>query len=359
MTPYRRGEKWRAILVQPDGRRKSASFDRRADAVAAEREAKRICQLVASGVMTEQEVRTAELGRTKVEDAIAAWEKDLTRRGCSSRHVVQQTRLARRVCAGALLVRSIRQEDLRTAMERSEQAGRSARTVRGLAEATRAFCSWLVAQGYLPRDPIGKVWVPPDRGGVRRVRALTVEESERLLAMASPRQSFYRLVLFTGIRWAEAARLEHRDLRPGELHMRREVTKNKKEAVVPLAAGVAACFPLSVNRERIFRAAPSHATFRMDLRAAGVALETEAGIANRASTRKSFATWMAAAGVEPGTADLLMRHESSIRTRHYLDKKQLLTHMRRGVEQLEQWYTWCASGAHRGETTANGPEQRA
>lgn len=208
----------------------------------------------------------------------------------------------------------------------------SARTVNKHRAALRRFGRWLVRSHRLRSDPWEALRTAPAGDPRHERRPLTEREFAALVAAAPPyRALVYRVHALTGLRRAEVARLEWRDLDLGSgvLSVRPSAAKNKKAARLPLhpellhelrswRAGelelgwYSRCQQLAQagkkGRDLVFPVSPTLASYRRDLAQAGVAYETEQGYADLHSLRVKFGTDLALADVPLALTQKLLRH---------------------------------------------------
>jgi integrase len=148
----------------------------------------------------------------------------------------------------------------------------------------------------------------------RPVRALTPKEFAALLRASPPnRQLAYWLAGGMGIRWSEIRKVRWTqvNLAGGWIRLPASMTKNRKEAFVPIPPTVLKALKTVPARERMNEVCPHPPrlpTFVKDAKAARLTLKTEAGSIHRRSLRKTFITHLALAGVDLRTAQRLARH---------------------------------------------------
>ena len=195
----------------------------------------------------------------------------------------------------------------------------SDRTVDQYAESARAFLKWCVGTGYLTEDPLASVKKVKRPRRVRHRRAFSEVELRRLLSVAGPRKSVYRIAALTGLRKDELRQLQWRDVRLDQakpcILLRPEANKSRREDRVPLNPLVSG--ELRTPRPdkfeplgRVFPSVPTLETLKRDLERAGVAYrDAEGRQTDFHSLRYTFCTFLARAGVPIRTAMELMRHK--------------------------------------------------
>lgn len=141
--------------------------------------------------------------------------------------------------------------------------------------------------------------------------------------------------IYTGLRRAELAALEwgdvHMDTQTPFLAVRASTTKNGKDAIIPLHPELQETLkrvkPINASPgDRVFYV-PTIEEYREDLKLAGIAYEDERrGRADFHALRKTFGTLMQLSGVNPRTAQELMRHSDiKLTTQIYTDANLLPT----------------------------------
>lgn len=200
----------------------------------------------------------------------------------------------------------------------------------------RTFLGWLRRQKLVLGDPLeGVAKLRNESLGTYR-RALSVDQVQKLLAVASPeRSAVYLLAIYTGLRRTEMNRLRwgdfNLDAKPPRVVVPAAVTKNGKPAILELRSeAVDALRRLMPDLAQPFEWAlrgrvPSVRKLRQDLAASGIPYQDERGRrVDLHALRTTFGTMLSAAGVSPRVAMELMRH-SDIRLtmRIYTDAAQL------------------------------------
>jgi integrase len=248
------------------------------------------------------------------------------------------------------------------------QCGLSGKTCNDKLSAMSCFLRWLARQGMLRENPLAYVARSPSTRVPCR-RALTPEEAQRLLACAPrSRAVVYLVAMKTGLRRSELNQLRWEDVRldprgaetsPAlessakqgrarasdaasasstpfvasgpSIRARAAITKNRKDACLPLAADVAAALrsiraPGTPSFGYVFNGhVPRMKTFRRDLSRAGIVYQDAAGRrVDFHSLRMVFGTWLAVSGAHPRVAMELMRHSDlKLTMKIYTDVSQL------------------------------------
>jgi len=188
----------------------------------------------------------------------------------------------------------------------------------------------------------------------RWTRALTVDETERLLDMASDwRRMFYRFRLWTGIRGSEACKIRLSDLDPDglQINLRAAITKNRKSDTQPITAELCSDllrFRLTTGagpEDRIFRREPLDEEWQADRKAAGIEPVIRGKWhAYQASLRKTYRTWLGTARVARGVVTDLMRHApedqgEALSFGTYADgEADVLRDKREGLATMATWH---------------------
>jgi integrase len=211
----------------------------------------------------------------------------------------------------------------------------------------RAFCNWMVAQGRMAVNPLAKVDRVEERGKQTERRALTVEEVERLLAVAGDRGIHYLAAAHTGLRRMELEGIKWGDLvlnneRP-IINVRAAITKNKKTAVIYLHPQLVEA--LVRNRPSIWDGGdlvfsgglPHMRDMRKDFDNAGIAaIDTQGRKADFHSLRKTCNMGLLASGASLPTVMTIMRHsDPRLTAKTYTDAT--LLPQREAINNLP-WY---------------------
>jgi integrase len=267
------------------------------------------------------------------------------------------------------------------------QCGLSGKSCNDKLAAMNGLLRWLERQGMVRENPLAHLPNSP----LRRVpcrRALTPEEAGRLLATAPHHRAVvYLVAMKTGLRRSELNQLRWEDVRLDDrcpetrgnpdpatarqdgacaafcsqasvtaataperrpdtpagagstpffasgpnVRVRAAITKNRKDACLPLAADVAAALrsvraPDAAAFAYVFNGrVPKITTFRRDLARAGIVYQDAAGRrADFHSLRVAFGTWLAVSGAHPRVAMELMRHSDlKLTMKIYTDAAQL------------------------------------
>ena len=225
-----------------------------------------------------------------------------------------------------------------------EEKGRSPKTLNHYLAAARELVLWALERGYADRDPLASLRrlrfnVQADRRLDRR--ALNVEQLRGVIAAAdagptrcglpgSERALLYELAAYTGLRVGElrALRVADLDLDDAEdprLRVRASISKNGREAVLPVRQKTAGRLHAFVRKRlpaaRIFPRFPGkpERALRFDLGRAGFPCQDEDGrplddkdgrTVGFHSLRISFSTMLDAAGTPKGLTEKLMRHQA-------------------------------------------------
>lgn len=232
---------------------------------------------------------------------------------------------------------------------RVRQSGKSPKTLNEYLNAASAFCNWMVRQARMVGNPLKYVAKANVKGNetVKR-RALTDDETRRILDVAGPRRVVYLTALCTGLRRHEMEALEWGDLdldtAAPVIKVRAVTTKNKRAAVLPvhvkLAEELKRQRPASwVTSDLVFEdIIPDMDVFRNDLKAADVPFIDDQGQRiDFHALRKTYCTNLARAGVNPWIAMKLMRHSDiHLTTKVYTDAGKLP--LRESLDRLPDFF---------------------
>jgi len=233
----------------------------------------------------------------------------------------------------------------------------AAKTLKEYHAAMSAFFVWLNDCGRFVGDPLKGVTPMETRGReVRKRRAFTYEELNRLLSVSGVRAFGYLMAFFTALRRAELDALTWGDVyldaeKPYVL-VRASTTKNHKAAEIRLhaqlvrelikhrPAGASGSDPL-LQREQI----ADMDMMRKDLKAAGIEFEIQGRRVDFHSLRGSLNTHLAIAEVDPQVRQKLMRHsEIKLTLDHYTDSTMLpLTEAVTKLPEFTSYATPCAT----------------
>ncbi|MBU6402136.1 MAG: site-specific integrase, partial [Verrucomicrobia bacterium] len=204
----------------------------------------------------------------------------------------------------------------------------------------------MVRQGRMPSNPLQAVEKGRVQGReVRRRRAYTDDELQRLLAVAGKRRPVYLTAVLTGIRHGELKALRWGDFdldsdRPS-VTVRASVSKNHKQACLPLHPNLVIELRRfrSVNTsagDLVFgRLVPRSKVVRAHLAAASIVnTDSEGRTADFHSLRHTFCTNLHRAGVSQREAMELMRHsDARLTAKTYTDAS--LLPLKAAVEKLQ------------------------
>ncbi len=303
----------------PDGTiRREKGFK---DKLATEQEAARLekeAQQAAAGVLiVDSKQLTAPLP-----DHIAAYVADLERAGRSGKHYeLVKTRLGNITNGcGWDTLRHISPDSMSRYLASLKRDGLAAKTQNEYLAVAKSFCNWCVSNSRLAGNPLASVSKIEHVEKVYERRALTIEESRRLLEHAGPRRLIYLFALNTGLRRSEINQLQWGDVRIGPdektpyIALRASTTKARRADTLPLRDDIAdelrAIMPTDAKpTDKVFGSVPKMATFKRDLERAGIKHSDGAGrVIDFHGLRVSYGTMLAKAGVAPRVAMELMRH---------------------------------------------------
>ena len=227
-------------------------------------------------------------------------------------------------------------------------ASRSPSTVNSYRKCAYSLAEWAVKVArVLDRNPVAAIAKRQESADVRKVRrSLVVSEAYKLLSVCGPRRLFYSVQLWTGLRVAETAALEWRDLcldgdRPC-MKLRAEATKARRADELPLHPDLAGALieakpPLATPTDRVFKSTPTLRTFKGgwgnkrkdgkrywhqgDLGRAGIPFKDDRGrTVDRHSLRTTHISWLGLHGVNPRAQIVLARHApQGVTLKHYQD----------------------------------------
>ena len=212
----------------------------------------------------------------------------------------------------------------------------AAKTVNEYLNSLSVFSNWMVKNGRMAANPFHLVSRLQTAGQEKYVRrALSPEETGRLMAAAGEHRASYLMALRTGLRRAELNALTWGDVdidsaRPS-LTVRAETAKNRRTATLAMHPEVVA--ELKAIRPATFApgdlilpdGVPSMGAFKIDLARAGIPYKDQRGrVADFHALRKTLCTDLGRAGVSPWQAMRIMRHSDiKLTVKTYTDEGQL------------------------------------
>lgn len=215
-------------------------------------------------------------------------------------------------------------------------AGRAEASIRRYRASLSSFFAWCVQEKLIPRNPVTAVPVPKSSDETTEMHPFTETELEachQTWAQRSPRLADIALVLgWTGLRWAEMRAMEVGDVldvptpalwvrRSMPEGVERKATKGRRSRRVPLANRVLGIVQ-AMGRDRD----PGELLFVTDRGAQlhrnaflrTLAWNTTGGGRRIHDLRHTAACLWLARGVDPGTVQAWMGHESIATTNRYL-----------------------------------------
>ena len=320
-------------------------------------ELERSAERQAAGVIDAESLDFAEKLRLPIEAHTDAYERHLTVAGVTPKHLYETMRRLRRVLEACKFNRlaDIQADPFRSWCAQQLRLKMSPRTVNTYLSSLRAFVRWCVSDRRMPADPLDVLTKAEEKRDVRRVRraltedeicrllvaaaerplqeALTIRHGprkgklkakirpeifERLVRLGCERALIYKSLILTGLRKGELARLRWSDLHLDEpnpwLQVRAEIAKNARSAALPIRADLVAelkAWKTTAGDEgRVFTVpAGIDRIFKRDLIAAKIpAKDADGRVVDVHALRHTTASYLAAAGVAPRTAQALMRH---------------------------------------------------
>jgi len=222
---------------------------------------------------------------------------------------------------------------------------KAAKTLNEYLTSAKGFCTWLMAQGRFPVNPLATVKKVEARGHEVRVRRAFAEtELASLLSVARLQQIVYLTAALTGIRHGELKELRWHDFNLGSekrsVTVRASVSKNHKQACLPLHPALAAALrkfrPANADAgDLVFKGlVPRSKVFNAHLKAAKISkMDTQGRVIDFHSLRHTFCTNLHRAGVSQREAMELMRHSDPRLTANTYTDTSLLS-LQTAVEKL-------------------------
>ena len=261
---------------------------------------------------------------------------DLKVRGCSEKHIAN---ISHRV---GVLIKECGWSCATDVTADSFVSWRSgeklaAKTLNDYLSAISSLLNWMKDNRRILDNPLSGVDTIDTTG--RKTferRASTDEEIRRLIAIAGIYKAVYLMAVYTGLRRSELKKLLWGDLRLDAtvpwVHLRPEITKNGKEASIPLHPDVVSALRELKNGQSndgapVFVRIPRIERFRRDLKKAGVEYKDSQGrVADFHALRMTFDTNLQRNGIQPRVVMELMRHSDIRQTmKTYTDASRLPT----------------------------------
>ena len=293
-------------------------------------------QREAEGIISPKAVRVA--ASAALSSLLNDYETDLGGRGLAQKHVHDtMTRLRRMVADNAWRMLS----DVRPHAFTQWRAGLtcSAKTKKEYQISANAFLNWLVKTERLLSNPLAKLDTVDVRGKeVRKARAFSEEELQRLFAIAGKRRLAYQTLLYTGQRKSEVRALVWGDLHldgPQPYALFREgTTKDKDKRAVPLRRELAEELqqlkPAGVGpTKRVFWFCwPTYDILLGDLKRAGIERKDALGrVVHFHSFRKTWQTLGVRYGINQRAAQEVLGHsDANLTAKVYTDVPALALH---------------------------------
>lgn len=340
--------KWTGWFIGADGRKHQfAGTTDKATTLDVAREKEAEARKVRAGLVDPGELVRKESAHRHVSAHVEAYRLGLLAKGDTPKHARHVSSVLLRLLAESAIgsVADLSPERIQGALGRMAAAGKSPRTCNHALGAVKAFAAWLADNNRIREVPRGFRGIGPanESIGRRRVRrAATMAEIDRLFAAAESgapvyvygptrskhlkiavtgpqRAALYRLALGTGFRANEL-----RAIRPEwcsldgpapEIALPAESTKNGKAARQPITRELAAGLrPFVEGREpgKPILVVPDRTAqmLRVDLEAAGIPYETEAGVLDFHALRGSYVTHLIRSGANPRVVQKLARHST-------------------------------------------------
>lgn len=290
-----------------------------------------------------------------MQEAIAAYMDDLTRRRKASGTITQFSSVLRKTSArmGWREPGQIAYDGLREFIGAQETWGPASRA--RTMKIWSLFCQYLALTKRLPRDPLAgargeaNVEAPGSRAAtVEEVRAILAEAATSAAhdkrAAKCDRAAYYLCLFAAGMRFGEPGKLKRKHIRLGApvphilwqsaAAAEDRTHKNNRTraiALVPELAQVLSLWlaaddarrareglPPATPNTPLFESIPNGSTFQSDRRAAGIAeLDFRERKFTPHSGRKFFATHLPSCGVHEKMVDFVMRHTGRTEYRYY------------------------------------------
>ncbi len=289
-----------------------------------------------------------------VADHVRDFQQSLTDKGCDEKHI---TTIIPRIknTLNTCKVVSISDISLNAVQRHISGLQAADQTKKHYIRALKQFSTWLYHTGRTSTDMLSRLDMPAVNETVRDRRALTTQEAARLLQAAKnsdveyrgvsgyERYLIYSLALSTGLRANEIRTLTISDfnfightvsVKPRNEKARRGATLPlRQELSEEIRAFTAGKLPMTKALNVPTRTADM---MQVDLMAAGIEYQSDAGFADFHALRHTFGTNLAKAGVTPQISQRLMRHSDPKLTQN-LYTHLLVADLKTGTDKLPDY----------------------
>lgn len=320
---------WYASWQGDDGRRKNRRCPNKRLADQLEARMRRRAWEVRAGLVSRDELRRIEVAGTDIVQAASRWRDALIERGRTRSHAREMERAVKHAAklAGIVSVGEIHDEAIIRLRAALVDDGRTERTCRLYEQALRGVHQFILR----PQLRYGS--------SVRREsRALTIGEVVNAIrACRQPRHAAYIvLAVLTGLRPEEIRRLDASfiDRARGTIELPAALVKNRRGGTMPIDRRV-----IRIIERYGWPGPPALRTWQRILKRAGVGYADDRGhIADLKCLRKTYGTWLSAAGVNDDVCRMLMRHGgfggARLTVTVYRDGLHLIDRLRQGLDSL-------------------------
>ena len=331
----KRGNIWCYRLTDADGKRvmRKGCTDKRETermAAAAGIEAAKI----KTGQITPKDLAYRDHESRPLVEHLEAYERGLRANGGSKRYPETAASKIRKFLELAKVRRisGLSLESALDAVQALRNEGLSQETINHHIRAVKGFSRWLWKVKRSREHLLAHLATASSEGDRRRVRrALTPEEAVKVIQAAEAGPAFrglsgpdrailYALALGTGFRADELRTLTperfNLDSAPPTVTASACYTKNGKEAVQPIATGLAErlgpWLALKAPGKPVFHPMTTRTAemLRVDLEAAGIPYETDSGVVDFHSLRGCYISYLISSGASVKTCQTLARHSS-------------------------------------------------
>ncbi len=331
-----------------------------------------VCKLVAWDIVTGGRQSAGVL----VADHVKDFEQSLTDKGFTKKHITATVPRIQRIVTDCKIVsiQDININPIQRYVSGLQQI--SDQTRKYYIRNMKQFSKWLFDTGRTSADMLSRLDMPQVNEIMHQRRALTADEAARLLQAAKSsgivfqgisgyeRYLIYSLALNTGLRANEIRTLTVSDFNfvGAAVSIKPRNEKNRKGTTLPLQQDISeAIRAFTAGKLPMAKAfkMPCDKTakmLRIDLKAAGIEYQTDAGFADFHALRHTFGTMLAKAGVTPQISQRLMRHSDPKLTMN-IYSHLLVADLRDGTDKLPDYSQIREKQAATG-TADNAPEIR-
>ncbi len=322
--PKRRNKKSDPWLIAYGPRDKRKVVTGSVDRAETDQFAKRLARTIGRsrmGIGDEGEIREEIQRRRPLVDHLNEFERSMKAKGKTKKHATQMRLYAEECLESAETFDRIVMSLVQVRVAELSK-GASSRNRRSYA--VESFLKWGADDGRFPKDQVKRMKLArvaqsktkPRRTLSIKALASLISAAERGAAISGvtghERALIYRTMLVSGIRLGELSRARIEHLTSDGLHLPAALTKNRKEARIPLPVTLIEQIRQHTQGPLIFKIPKFNPDrlLKTDLTEAGIPRTTAEGVFDFHSLRHQCATLLASTGAPPKAIQSHMRHGS-------------------------------------------------